>query len=693
MSESKGIHDDLRRLLRAITIHSPMQYELDGKTYRVAPFGAGQSPMWTAWSAGQPPLVIDLQTHIYDQAYCRPLGSRIDPPAQSAPIIDALSAANAGRDRWEAGWTLVQLLQNGHAMARKNEFDSTFAPGEFVTANGAPPSPGTPLNVLFARESRTQQPGFYIANGETPAPSGSESRMTRIYWHIAEEGAVPLTRIITTLLNRYQVPFRFKTLSYSGVYTRSDSAVLYFAARYYQIVSRVLPAIRARSANAPQARHAAADARTARRNRIGRGSRERGEFRDESEPSDRAGDLGRLRARHADRRRAHGGAGHPVSADRTLARSPAPPRRQRRHLRGRGMSALPQLAPTADPRERFLDVAWSIGMRLCRDAIWDGDRCNWLGDSMEAHGGEWKVAHKSFGAELYSGTSGIALFLARLHNLRPDPLLAQTARGAIAQALSHTDDLPPEMRHALYAGWIGIALALLDCAQLLDDRQFKRDALRLVDRQLGHELDPMSLDIIGGAAGAISGLCAIDRRLGSDRFLSEARRLGEHLLTHAHRADDGWSWTTMPSMGPAPQKDLAGYSHGAAGIALALLELHRRTNDARFLEGALGGFAYERACFSHEHHNWPDFRSFASPNPQQLGYSLAWCHGAPGIGLSRLRAFALTGDETYKQEAEAAIIGTYRPLMMPSAGRQLLALPRPRRQRGAVHHGRRRPRR
>jgi len=330
------------------------------------------------------------------------------------------------------------------------------------------------------------------------------------------------------------------------------------------------------------------------------------------------------------------------------------------------MSALPQLAPTADPRERFLDVAWSIGMRLCRDAIWDGDRCNWLGDSMEAHGGEWKVAHKSFGAELYSGTSGIALFLARLHNLRPDPLLAQTARGAIAQALSRADDLPPEMRHALYAGWIGIALALLDCAQLLDDRQFKRDALRLVDRQLGHELDPMSLDIIGGAAGAISGLCAIDRRLGSDRFLDEARRLGEHLLTHAHRSGGGWSWTTMPPMGSAPQKDLAGYSHGAAGIALALLDLHRRTNDARFLEGALGGFAYERACFSHEHHNWPDFRSFASPNPQQLGYSLAWCHGAPGIGLSRLRAFTLTGDETYKQEAEAAITGTYRPLMMAS---------------------------
>ena len=46
---------------------------------------------------------------------------------------------------------------------------------------------------------------------------------------------------------------------------------------------------------------------------------------------------------------------------------------------------------------------------------------------------------------------------------------------------------------------------------------------------------------------------------------------------------------------------------------------------------------------------------------------MAWCHGAPGIGLSRVRAYALTKDETYRREAEAAISGTYRPLAMPAA--------------------------
>jgi hypothetical protein len=247
MPDADPRHDDLRRLLRAVLIRSPMEYELAGRTHKVAAFGAGQPPAWSAYSAGQPPLVIDLQTAIYDEAYCRELGSRPEPPAagHAVHLVEALSAANAGRDRWESGWSLAQRMPDGRILARKGELAHVFTPGETAPAGpGGAPAAGAPLHVFFARESRTQQPGFYLANGETPAPSGADSRMTRIYWHVAEEGAVPLTRAVTALLNRYQVPFRFKTLAYGGVYTRADAAVLYFASRYHQIVERLLPAIR-----------------------------------------------------------------------------------------------------------------------------------------------------------------------------------------------------------------------------------------------------------------------------------------------------------------------------------------------------------------------------------------------------------------------------------------------------------------
>jgi lantibiotic modifying enzyme len=34
------------------------------------------------------------------------------------------------------------------------------------------------------------------------------------------------------------------------------------------------------------------------------------------------------------------------------------------------------------------------------------------------------------------------------------------------------------------------------------------------------------------------------------------------------------------------------------------------------------------------------------PDDDPFSYATAWCHGAPEIGLSRLRSYEITGDET-----------------------------------------------
>src|ERR1022692_1950644 len=57
----------------------------------------------------------------------------------------------------------------------------------------------------------------------------------------------------------------------------------------------------------------------------------------------------------------------------------------------------------------YLDIAGRIAARLCRDALWSRGRCNWTADFSEDGG----IAHGALGPNLYAGTSGIALFLAR----------------------------------------------------------------------------------------------------------------------------------------------------------------------------------------------------------------------------------------------------------------------------------------
>jgi type 2 lantibiotic biosynthesis protein LanM len=310
----------------------------------------------------------------------------------------------------------------------------------------------------------------------------------------------------------------------------------------------------------------------------------------------------------------------------------------------------------------FLDTAAAIGARLCRDALWDGPRCNWMGDSMEFEGNAWTVVHRAFGPELYNGTSGIALFLGQLFRATGEKPFKTAAIGAALQAASRAGEIPAASRPGFYSGQTGIAFVLSELAELFDRPDLLDTSFSLIEGLQPLELDPHLLDVISGSAGAIPTFLNLYRRYTRELFLQLAVRHGEHLLQTANRSDHGFSWTTIPTPG---QPDLLGFSHGTAGIGWALTELHHAVQDRRYREAARAAFRYERHHFSAQHENWPDLRSLQSTQPGQKAepsYAVAWCHGAPGIGLSRLRCYQLTGDPEFRKEAEAAIRTTLKSL-------------------------------
>ena len=109
----------------------------------------------------------------------------------------------------------------------------------------------------------------------------------------------------------------------------------------------------------------------------------------------------------------------------------------------------------------FLEAAASIGARLCRDALWAGKRANWIGSSMEFVDNKWTAAQRSFGGELYNGTSGIALFLGRLFRLTGESEFRATASGALEHGWSRLPGMHPNSRHGFYSGALGILYAAL----------------------------------------------------------------------------------------------------------------------------------------------------------------------------------------------------------------------------------------
>ena len=312
--------------------------------------------------------------------------------------------------------------------------------------------------------------------------------------------------------------------------------------------------------------------------------------------------------------------------------------------------------PMTQPNSIFLETADSIGARLCSDALWAGERCNWLGDSMEPIGNNWTVVHRTFGPELYNGTSGIALFLTRLFAETQERPYRVTAQGAMRHAMSRLDDIPSPMEIGFYSGLTGIAYTLLDLSETFDNPDYNARAFRILEDLARSEPIPEALDVVGGSAGAIPALLNIHRRYPKDMLLDLAVRHGEYLLNNARRTNIGWSWTTLSTPYQEKQRDLTGFAHGAAGIAWALLELYRQTGEERFRSGAEQGFRYEQHWYNPRYGNWPDFRNLfqAAGGDKTPTYMVAWCHGAPGIGLSRLRAYEIL-DQGYLPQAQAAI--------------------------------------
>jgi lantibiotic modifying enzyme len=295
----------------------------------------------------------------------------------------------------------------------------------------------------------------------------------------------------------------------------------------------------------------------------------------------------------------------------------------------------------SDSHQIFLEMADFLGARLCRDAIWAGSRCNWLGaGTIESTGGRRTAAHRACGPDLYAGTTGIAVFLAHLYAATGESVFSLTAEGAIRQALSRLDDFQPALRIGFYAGLTGIAYVLNELAEILDLPKFGPMA-RLILEDIGKgDPDVNGLDVISGSAGAIPALLKIYRKQPDDFFLELAIKHGDHLLRVSRkdyregRCDAGVVFCR------------SGFAQGIDGVACALLELYQTSGRNDFRHAAEQAFQKERCRPGAESKD-------QSEGQKEIKGSATWFDGASGIGLTRLRAFEVLGDDSYLSEAKA----------------------------------------
>lgn len=300
-------------------------------------------------------------------------------------------------------------------------------------------------------------------------------------------------------------------------------------------------------------------------------------------------------------------------------------------------------------RQSLVKMAVGIGETLCASAYWHHGRCNWVGRSVReaiAPGVPLTPTVVALGPELYGGTAGIALFLAQLQKRRAAEQYRNTALGAIRQALWKAGAVPALATRGFFGGLIGIAYASARVGLLLGEGRLVDEGLALARQAVSKKGDHL-LDVVSGNAGAIAPLLWLAQLTDGVDLRASAVGFAEELAAAAITDDGVWRWQNEQACGAGVgEVPLCGLAHGASGMGLALIESGIHCERPEWTEGGLAAFRYEDQLYDTDHENWPDLReldhlSGETTGPKHAPFMVAWCHGAAGIGLARLRALRL----------------------------------------------------
>jgi type 2 lantibiotic biosynthesis protein LanM len=257
------------------------------------------------------------------------------------------------------------------------------------------------------------------------------------------------------------------------------------------------------------------------------------------------------------------------------------------------------------------------------------------------------VADRLEAVVLYDGRAGVLVALAEADRLVGGRRAEGAAAAWLADVATLLADLDRDPALDLPVGVLnGLGSLVWASVALAEGSPLRRELLAAAT-EAARRISPSRLaadrrlDVEGGAAGAALALLAAAEATGGADLLTAARAARDRLLETAQPpdAEDPGAW--RGGGGPA----LAGFAHGASGIARALAALARATSDARYLDAARAGLAWERRIFDAGRGNWPVRVVDPRLGETRATWMVAWCHGAPGVALARAAAPKAAGRE------------------------------------------------
>ena len=263
---------------------------------------------------------------------------------------------------------------------------------------------------------------------------------------------------------------------------------------------------------------------------------------------------------------------------------------------------------------------------ICRTAVIDGADIGWAGLHFWDNG-YWSL--KPCGMYLYDGIAGIVLFLAKYLDRYQDSSCRQDVEKiyklAIEKLEKYTDlrceqnEVPEPLATGLYDGESSIVYVYLILYEITGQEKWIKNAQKhfeIVAKLLPKD---ENMDYLSGNAGAIVAAMKLYQLTGEIEYCTAAIETEKDLWKKGQRMEVG---------------------HGNSGFLMAYVELYKMTYDQEYLKKIKLLLSYEDILYSEDLKNWIDLR-----DPDGRKTMCGWCHGAPGILLSRMSIMDILPDD------------------------------------------------
>lgn len=303
-------------------------------------------------------------------------------------------------------------------------------------------------------------------------------------------------------------------------------------------------------------------------------------------------------------------------------------------LKKKNISVSAELIETGQLNEPLTDV--KIFEWIKRDLISDDDDFGWLG----LYYNKQDISTRFIDMNLYGGISGIAIFAMAMYVKYKTIDYKAFACKLAEKIFDYTDSILKGDRKAsehsgIFEGEGSIVYTYLILFEMSGQAKYLDYAVKHSDILVKYADKDEGVDLLSGKAGGLIAMLRLFMITGDESLVFHARETAAALLDQAYDMDGDLFWK-----GPGQNYPLAGMAHGNSGIALAFAELYNATGIEEYKISCLRVIKSEDRLFREDWGNWCDLRNYDG-TPGTEKDTVAWCHGAAGILLARIRIYEI----------------------------------------------------